>query len=104
MKKVTLKIIKQEVHKMDPKLDEGDNAFKTAVVLLASTVVGPYADKVSKFTGYPREFVRERGRRLRKNEVWKDGKICADWLEKDGVVAFWLDTAVAEGFLNKVPA
>ena len=52
MKKFTVKEIKKEVRRLDPELDGRSTAFRTAVMLLASAVVGTNYKKIKKFTGY----------------------------------------------------
>lgn len=99
-----LERIKQVIREMDDRLDEGDPTFKTAVVLLASSVVGPDEDKIIEMTGYDAEFVHERAVRLRENRVWQDdGKVHCQWMNPEhGDTAFWCDVLVAEGLAAAV--
>jgi hypothetical protein len=89
------------VKKLDPKLEEDSGAFMAAMVLIASTQVGPNVEKIAKRTGLKRAVVREYGKRIRGNGIWQGGKIACDWFDKDGGIAFWCDVAVAEGLMNR---
>lgn len=89
-----------ELKTMDPGLEPGTPMHDTAMILLASLVVGPSVEKVAAFLGLPRPEVLKRATRLRANGVWRGGKVRADWFDdKSGGVAFWCDCAVAEGLL-----
>lgn len=94
------------VKELDPKLSEKDGAFAAAMVLIAASQVGTKADRIAKRTGLKRELVRAYNRRLREQGIFtKDGKIACDWFDKEsGGIAFWMDVAVAEGLMQKVPA
>ena len=97
---MNLQEIQHEVRRMDPKVS--GESFKAAVVLLAALVVGPSAPQVSAFTGYPIGLCREFSARLRESGVWKDGKTHCEWFDdKCGGTAFWLDVAVAQGFVER---
>ena len=94
--------IRAEVKKMDPNLDARTFAFKAAVCLLSALQVGPDVDKVAEFTGFPRKTVNEFAERLIEGGVWKDGKTCCEWFEKDnGGIAFWMDVCVAQGLMQR---
>ncbi len=93
-----------EVVRLDPKIDRDDPCFKTGVILLVAIQVGANADRIAKFCGYSRDFVRLRARRARKNGIWQyDAVNCDEWFEKKfGGVAFWMDVLVAEGQMKRV--
>ena len=98
--KLTLKWVKSTVSKMDETMDINSHAFRTAVILLSSAVVGPNINKIAKFTGYSVGAVRQRARNLRANKVWVGSKVSAEWLDKkNGTVAFLCDCLVADGLL-----
>jgi hypothetical protein len=104
MAKLKVEKIKAEVRRMDPKLDENDDGFKTAVILLSSAIKGTNADDLASFTGYSRDFVRSRAGNFRKNGIWENGKVRADWSGKDGGCAFWLDVCCGDGLMERCPA
>ena len=100
--KFSLKRIKQELYKMDPKLDINSDEYKAALVLLGGLVVGANADRVAKFTKVPRSQVRGFAYNLRRNSVWKGSKTNANWDDKEtGGTSFWMDACVALGWLEK---
>jgi hypothetical protein len=68
-KRLTLKDFEDEVLRLDPKIMVDDPVFPTAVFMLAAIQVGANADRVAKFCGYSRDYVRERARRLRANGI-----------------------------------
>jgi len=99
---LTLQQITEEVRRMDPHCT-GD-AYKAAVCLFSSLVVGPDSKKLIEFTGYPSKLVRGFSSNLRASGVWSNGLVHADWFNKDsGGVAFWCDVAVAQGLMRRVP-
>ena len=98
---MTLSEIKAEVKRLDPKLDEKDDAFYAAVCLLSALEVGAYISTVVKFTGYSDSRVRRYARNLVASHVWCGGKTNADWGAKDGGIAFWCDVSVATGMLKR---
>lgn len=84
---------------VEPKDDEG---FKTALILLASIVVGPNIKRLATYTGLSRWDVSKRSRNLRHNRVWVRGRVHGDWFDKKhGGVAFWADVCVADGLMNR---
>lgn len=58
--------------RLDSSID--GTAKMTAVILLASAIRGPGADRLAKFLGYKRFIVREVGKKLRERGTWKDGE------------------------------
>jgi len=96
--------IRETVRKLDPNLKTDDPAFDVAVVLLSGLYVGPNGQKIARFARLSRAFVGEVARRLRANGVWRGHKIAADWFEKNGVYAFWLDVTVGLGLLERTAA
>lgn len=102
MKKLTLKKIKEVVSQIDDQIDDADAGYKAMVVLLSSINIGPNADKLAKFTKYPRSLVRQFGRRLRNNGVWIGDKVAAvEWFEEGGSVALIADSLVALGLVRR---
>jgi len=99
----TLGDVKAEVRRMDPVLDEDDEGFKAATVLLASVIVGQNQQKLVKFTGYRNTLIAKFAANLRRSGVWQKGKMAdSGWFEKDGGTAFWLDVCIARGLLKRV--
>jgi hypothetical protein len=105
MAPMSLKRIKAEVRRMDPKLDPESSAFRAAVVLLSALYVGANERNVAEFTGYDRKEIRRWARNLRAAGVWCRGHTASEWDHPEhGGIAFWMDTAVAEGLLKRSPA
>jgi hypothetical protein len=102
MKAVSLEKLKKELRHLDKTLEEGSNDWNAGLTLLSSVVVGPNIKKISKYTHIPRKKIIPISKRLRKNKIWVGGKLKVhDWLEKGGVIAFWLDVCVALGWLKR---
>jgi hypothetical protein len=95
----TLKEIEAAILKSDPNEDRANESFKAQVVLLASASYGPNQVRLAKLTGYPRPLIAKFNHNLRRNGVWKNGKVHGDW--SDGV-GFMADVCVALGFTNRV--
>jgi hypothetical protein len=94
--------IRQAIRKADPYLREDEESFQAAAVLLASVHLGPKPGAIAKALGYPLSRVSKFGRNLRCSGVWERGCLCCDWDNKrTGVLAFWLDVAVALGRLKR---
>ncbi len=100
-KKITLATIKKELHSLDPKLPETDDAYKVGLILLSALQVGAKQKAVADFTGLPISFVQPVAARLRKNKVWVNGITRGDWFSKDGGIAFWLDVGIGQGYFER---
>jgi hypothetical protein len=102
---MTLTQLKHEVRRLNPNnVEENNDEFKVALLLLASIVIGPDERKLSRFTRLNRAEVEFIGANLRSSGVWKDGKVRCDWFDrKYGGTAFRLDIAVGMGLLTKIP-
>jgi hypothetical protein len=101
-KPLSLEDFKKEVHRLDPKLEEDDPGFSTALVLLVALQVGADAQKISDFTKIPLKRVKKLEKNFRANKVWVGKKTCCDWWDKkSGSIAFWCDVLVAEGMLKR---
>lgn len=91
------------IKKMDPNLTEDSEEFKIAMTLLGAAQCGPNADKIARYTKLPRTVVRPYVAKAREQGIFtNDNKIAADWMDKDGGIAFWLDVAVVRGFMRRV--
>lgn len=101
MNKLTLRQIKNAIHKLDPAIEPDDNAYQAAVIMLAALQVGANIRQIARFTGYLIHEVAEIGRRLRANGVWCGSKTRCEWFEKDGGLAFWMDANVALGYMER---
>jgi hypothetical protein len=101
MKPFSLQRLKREIRRLDPKLTSDDPAYRVALILLAALVVGANIRRVARFTGFTYQHVTEVGRRLRANGVWRGSRTICEWFEKKGGYAFWLDTNVGLGTLDR---
>jgi hypothetical protein len=70
--------------RLDPSVNGLDKM--TAVILLASAIRGPGADRLAKFLGYKRFIVRAVGKKLRDRGTWKDGESSVPVFDSP---AFW---------------
>jgi len=100
-KSLTLRQIKNAVHRLDPAIKPVDEAYSVAVIMLAALQVGANIRRVARFTGYLIREVAEIGRRLRTNGVWCGPKTQCEWFEKDGGIAFWMDANVGLGYMER---
>jgi len=90
--------LRDRVQHLKPALPQSAPLFKAAVLLLAAQQVGQNVDRLARFTGYPREFIAKRARRLCDNGVWQDGRTVSIWsVDSLHENAFWADAGVAEG-------
>jgi hypothetical protein len=71
--------IKRKVRRLEPGLTETHERFKTYLVMLASTVVGPNIKRIATYTGLTRDDVAKRSRNLRTNQVWQGASVPTDW-------------------------
>jgi len=102
--KATLTLIKRQIERLDPALqrNENDDGYRVAVLLLAAVrVTGSEIEKLTEFTGYPREFVARVSERMRNSGVWDvSGTAHSDhWFQGDTPTtgAFWADVLVGMG-------
>ncbi len=101
------KMNKQEmieiIKELDPKVKEKDSEFLSALILLSALEVGTEAHVIAEFLDVPYNKVTERTTKLHDNGVFVDGAIHCEWMdEKTGGIAFWLDVAIAEGYVERV--
>lgn len=98
--KATIESIRSRAAFMDPDLEHGTAAHEAAVLLVAASEIGQNIDRLARFTGFPRERVARRARRLIDNGVWQEGRTVASWRDNiEDVDSFRADVAVAEGTL-----
>ncbi len=99
IKRAALQGMRRDVGNMDVSL--GSYAFQAAMTLLASELVGPYADRVATFLGYAPGLVQVIAARLQEAKIWESDDVrCESWFDPEkGGVAFLLDLMVAEGKL-----
>jgi hypothetical protein len=95
-KKVTLGYLQKELKKFEIE-SETNPCYIPGMVLLSSLVCGPNADKIAKFIKKPRSIVRQFGKVIRTNGIWKHDKVCCEWFDKNGGIAFHCDILVAAG-------
>lgn len=100
---VGLEKIRSAVKASDSNVNESDDSFKTAVILMASAYLGPCIRLMMRLTGYPRIFIVRRYNRFLENGIWdvKNRKVHGDWFGKDGGTAFWMDVMVGEGLMER---
>jgi len=101
IKQATLQGVRRDVWNMYGTLAEDSYTCQAAMVLLASELVGPYADRIATFLEYPLDLVRVIGARLHEAKIWEDDEVHYEsWSDpQKGAVAFLLDLMVAEGEL-----
>lgn len=109
---MTVEEAKQEIHKMDPILNEDDKAFKAAVIMLFGSMAGKFTIiSLSENTRYDYSFIRDCVRNLKKEGIWKQNTVKgksnqwkvyhSGWFdEKEGGIAFWLDVNRALGYIT----
>lgn len=90
--------VQEEAVRLDPGAPLDDEGFLAVCVLLSSAVVGACADRVARHLGEPRGPVRAIGRRLRRNGVWRGGRVCSDW--SGG--GLWVDAGIGIGWFERV--
>jgi hypothetical protein len=101
-RKFSLPWFEREVKRLDPQIDKKDDAFKAGVLLLAALQEGANMQRLAKFTGYDKGFVRAHVKRARDNGIFVGGRVHCDWFEEEfGGVAFWVDVLVAQGLLAR---
>lgn len=95
--------VRETIKELDPKLDETDDSFSTATLLLSSALIGTDEDALRKFTGLSSEFIQPRAERLRESGIWEpEGMVYCDWEDEvSGNVSFWLDVCIAEGLVER---
>lgn len=94
--------IKADLKKSEPEMDENDESFKAAVVLLASARIGTSQSTLHKVTGYSRPQIAKFSHYLKKSGIWRGRKVYAEWADKEnGVIAFWCDVLTAQGILER---
>jgi hypothetical protein len=101
IKQATLQGVRRDVWNMYGTLAEDSYTCQAAMVLLASELVGPCADRIATFLEYPLDLVRVIGARLHEAKIWEDDEVHYEsWSDpQKGAVAFLLDLMVAEGEL-----
>jgi hypothetical protein len=83
-------------------LELTEKQYKHALILLAAVYVGHSDTRISRFTGLSRGFIIPRKKKLLKLGMWfGDGLTNAEWLGKNGGIAFLCDILVLDGRLTK---
>lgn len=93
------------LRKMDPNLKPEAVEYPYALVLLTACAVGPNADKIARRARMPRSEARRVAADCRRRGIFK-GRYIHDsgWFDKKyGAFNFWLDVAVAVGWMQRVP-
>lgn len=99
-----IEIVRTEVRELAHLgLGEGSPYFDTAVLLLASAVVGCSVRELASFTGFSQRFIGPRALRLQQAGTWRGDRVNADWEDADsGDTTFLLGVLIAEGVV--IPA
>lgn len=106
-KEVTPENIHESLKEVDPDLVEDNETGKAAKVLFAAALVGADIKRVAKSSGLSRRDVSRIVERLRKNGIWKNGRIYhSGWFDdtsEDGAgnVAFFLDVMCGAGLIER---
>jgi hypothetical protein len=99
----TVRDFEDEVCRLDPEIKASDPAFKTAVLLLSALQEGININKLTKFTGYSKDFVRKKVTSGREGGIFVKGEVHdSGWFDKEtGGVGFWLDVLCIEGKVQR---
>lgn len=97
----------REAHRFlsEHEYEPGTDAYSCALVLLASTLVGPSEKRVQRLTGLSTTFVRLVARRLRRNRLWLPyGIRMSDWTDpRTADLFFGRDVSVGLGLVEIDP-
>lgn len=88
----------------DKNLKAGTKQYNASLVLLSSAFIGTNEKEIAAFTKVPMEQIKEFAKNLRAQKVWHKGKLYhSGWDdEKNGGIAFAMDSCVALGWLERV--
>lgn len=103
---MTIEEIRATVRESDPNLDETDEAFDAAVLLLSLFEVKRWdARSLAKFTGVDVERVKFFLDNLKASRVIRGHTLHhSGWDDEEaGGIAFWLDVSVATGMVARSP-
>ena len=93
-----LQSMKEDVWSMGATLAEDSYTFQTAMVLLASELVGPYFARIATLLGYSPGLVQVTADRLHEAQIWESDEVrCTLVRSGKGAISFLLDLMVAEG-------
>ncbi len=93
---------KEIVKKLDENLEETDDNYKGALILVSLMDTKHTIGAIKYFTKLPYNFVRDFMKNLKKNGIIKNGKICCDWMDKEtGGIAFWMDVSAGLGLIKR---
>ena len=93
-----LKDLKSAIEKMDNPQDK--LTAQCMVVLLSALGVGADVDRLTKETGYPRDFIDSISRRMREAGLWIEERVDdREWWGRNGnlIWAFFAHALVAQG-------
>jgi len=106
----------KELKRMDPKLNENDEGFQAALILLFGTINNKCTiAQLCEHLHVPRSVIKKIVSNIKKEGMWrqnmKNGKLdpeqkwiaCVqDWFdEKNGGISFWIDVARAQGYVTR---
>ena len=101
--KIVIEVEADDVHWLVSEWKSDDEGYHAAVVLLAALEVGQRPKSLSEFTGYDESEIKKFSANLRASNVWNRGRTYhSGWDdEKNGGIAFWMDTAIAQGLVER---
>jgi len=91
----------REIKRLDPKLKHPEESH-AAVFLLTALHVGPRLGKIMRASGLDPELCRRYFHNAQYHKIFRGSKIACEWFEENGGIAFWCDTFVLDGLLEKV--
>ena len=84
-------------------IDEADDSYQTAIVLVSAIGLGPDTSRLADFTWLPRDFVEAIRQRMLRAELWTEVDVFySHWFGAGKMMhldRFSLDVMVAEGLL-----
>lgn len=96
-----LQTIEAELRRHGLSPETGERRFQIGVLLVAAWHTGPFAEKLTSFTGYPASLVAEVETNMRNSGFWtNEGVNVDDWFDDDGnwrLERFLLHILVADG-------
>lgn len=90
----------RDAEKVSGENRDGDGCVATAL-LLASAIRGPSVRACAELLDLPRTRLAPMGRNLRRNGVWRGGKVYGNWEGEHGGTELTMDACVALGLLER---
>ncbi len=102
MKQINQRFIEREYRKVTGVKGDLSPADHRGVIMLACAAMGINARKIRKVISFPLREITDCLHRMRKSKIIKGRKLCVEWFEESGGIAFCADCAVIEGWLKRV--